>query len=212
MMHGMTFDGIHCYNDLNLVLSKADIPPAEPKTNLVDIPGGDGSVDLTEALGEVKYKDRACSFTFTVLPSDDFEAKKTEISNLLNGRQCKIILDKDPGYYWYGRCSVDSYSSDKKINKIVVKATVAPYKLKVNQTTVVVPAGTNVVRTLSNGRKTVVPTITNTAEATIVFDGGTFTINAGTHRILNIELVQGANQVTVTSTADVRFIYQEGDL
>ena len=212
MMKGITFGDIHSCDDLNLVLSKVVIPPAVVKTNFVDIPGGDGSVDLTEALGEVRYKDRECSFTFTVFPSDDFEEKKTEVSNLLNGRRCKIILDKDPDYYWDGRCSIDSYASDKKINKIVVKATVSPYKLNVNLTKIIVPAGNNVVRTLLNGRKTVVPTITNTADATIIFGGNTYTINPGTHRILNIELVEGGNVVTVTSTGDVEFTYQEGDL
>ena len=212
MMKGMTFGDIHSYRDLNLVLSKVVIPPAAVKTNFVDIPGGDGSVDLTEALGEVRYKDRECSFTFTVFPSDDFEEKKREVSNLLNGRRFKIILDKDSGYFWNGRCSVDGYASDKKINTIVVKATVSPYKLKVNLTKIIVPAGNEVNRMLLNSRKTVVPTITSTANATIIFGGNTYTINPGTHRILNIELVEGGNDVTVTSTGDVEFTYQEGDL
>ena len=212
MMKGMTFGNVHSYKDLNLVLSKVDIPPAAVKTNFVDIPGGDGSVDLTEALGEVRYKDRECSFTFTVFPSDDFEEKKREVSNLLNGRRFKIILDKDPGYFWNGRCSIDNYASDKKINQIVVKATVSPYKLKVNLTKVIVPAGNKVGRMLPNSRKTVIPTITNVADATVVFGGNTYDINPGTHRILNIELVEGGNDMTVTSTGDVEFTYQEGDL
>ena len=212
MMNGIMFDNTHSYEDLNLVLSAVKIPPAAPKTNFVDIPGGNGSVDLTEALGQVKYKDRECTFTFTVFPQDDFEEKKREVSNLLNGKRCRIVIDKDPDYFWEGRCKINEYQSNKNIHKIVVGATVAPYKSKLNQTVVSVPAGENVIRTLWNGRKPVVPTITNTAQATIVFGGGTFTIGAGTHKILNIELGEGANQVTVTSTAAVQFEYQEGDL
>ena len=211
-MKGIWFDNIHSYNNLNLVLSKVDIPPAAVKTAYVDIPGGDGSVDLTEALGEVKYKDRVCSFTFTVFPFDDFEEKKREVSNFLNGRRCRITVDKDPNYYWEGRCSVNEYASDKNIHKIVVGATVAPYKLKTNQTTVFIPAGENITGSLWNGRRTVVPTITNTADATIIFKDNRYDISAGTHKILNIELVEGINTVEVTSTAPVKFTYQEGDL
>lgn len=211
-MKGIAFGNVHSYKDLNLVLSEVVIPPAAVKTTFVNIPGGDGSVDLTEALGEARYKDRECSFTFTVFPSDDFEEKKRRISNLLNGRRFKIILDKDPGYYWDGRCSVNSYASDKRINKIVVKATVAPYKLKVNLTNTIVPAGNKVVRLLPNSRKTVVPTITNTADAIIIFGDNTYEINPGTHKLLGIELVEGGNEVTVTSTDNVKFTYQEGDL
>ena len=58
MMNGIKFDDIHSFYDLNLVLSQVDIPPATAKTSFVDIPGADGSVDMTEALGSVKYKDR----------------------------------------------------------------------------------------------------------------------------------------------------------
>lgn len=212
MMKGMFFGNKHSFDDLNLILSKAEIPPATPKFAFVDLAGGDGSVDLTEALGEVKFNNRECTFTFTVLPSDDFEDKKQEVSNLLNGRRFKITLDKDPDYYWDGRCSVNEYVSDKMLRQIVVGAVVAPYKLKTTETVVSVPAGSSVARTLQNGRKTVVPTITNTAEATIVFGGNTFKIGAGTHKILNIELKEGENRITVTSTGTTKFTYQEGDL
>lgn len=212
MMKGVSFNDVHSYEDLNLVLSKVEIPPAKVKTNFVDIPGGNGTVDLTEALGEPKFNDRECSFTFTVFPGDDFEEKKREISNLLNGRRCRIVVDKDPDYYWDGRCSINEYASDKNVHQIVVGATVAPYKLKHAVTKVIVPAGEAVVRTLLNSRKTVVPTITNTEDATITFGGNSYEIEAGVHRILNIELVAGENQVTVTSSEEVEFVYQEGDL
>lgn len=211
-MKGIWFDNIHSHEDLNLVLSKVDIPPATPKTNYVDIPGADGSVDLTEALGGVKFKDRACTFTFTVFPYDDFEEKKREVSNLLNGKRCKIVVDKDPDYYWIGRCSVNEYASDKRLHQIVVGAVVAPYKLKHEPTKVIVPAGTNVIGRLSNSRKRVVPVITTTAAATIIFGSLSCTLDVGSHKILNMELAEGFNQVIVTSAGAVTFTYQEGDL
>ena len=211
-MKGIRFNSIHSFENLNLLLSVVDIPPAKPKTNFVDIPGGDGSVDLTEALGEVKFKDRECSFTFTAFPHEDFEEKKKTVSNLLNGMRCRIEVDKDPGFYWEGRCSVNEYASDKNLHQIVVGAVVAPYKLKNEQTVVTVPAGESVKKTLENGRMTVVPTITNTANATIVFGGGTYTLNPGTHNLSSIVLKQGENLVTVTSASPVVFTYQEGEL
>lgn len=211
-MRGIWFDSIHSYTDLNLLLSSVEIPPASVKRKLVDIPGGDGSVDLTEALGEVRFNDRECVFTFTVFPKDNFEEKKKQVSNLLNGKRCRIMLDKDPGYYWLGRCSINEYASDKNLHKIVVGAVVAPYKLKNGQTVVTIPSGTSVAKTLLNGRKTVVPTITCTADFTIVFGGRPINGNADTHTIPDIELKHGENIVTVTSTAPVVFTYQEGEL
>lgn len=211
-MKGIKFGDVHSYNDLNLVLSSVSIPPATAKTNFVDIPGGDGSVDLTEALGEVRYNDRGCTFTFTVFPFEDFEEKKRIVSNLLNGKRCKITVDKDPDYYWIGRCSIDEYATEKRIRKIVVGAMVAPYKLKHNQTQVTVRSGTNVNATLHNSRKTAVPTINCTASTKVTFGGNTYSFNTGSHKNLGITLVEGDNTVTVTSTASVTFTYQEGDL
>ena len=216
--NGIYFDDIHSYEDLNLILSAAVIPPAVAKTNYVDIPGADGEIDLTEALGEVKFADRdGAKFTLTMNPAGDlsesaWEAKKTEISNLLNGKRCKVRLDKDPDYYWQGRCSVDEYLSDKRIRQFVVGAKFAPYKLKNEITRVVCPAGQNASVTLKNGRMRAIPTITTKAQATIIFNGNTFTFNAGTHKNLNIILYEGEYPVTVTSTQPVEFAYQEGDL
>ena len=36
-MEGVWFDDIHSYENLNLILSKVEIPPAVPKTNFVDL-------------------------------------------------------------------------------------------------------------------------------------------------------------------------------
>lgn len=216
--NGVFFDDIHSYEDLNLILSAVVIPPAAAKTNYVDIPGADGEIDLTEALGEVKYYDRdGVKLTLTMNPAGDlsesaWEAKKTEISNLLNGKRFKVRLDKDPEYYWQGRLSVDEYLSDRRIRQFVVGAKFAPYKLKRKITRVVCPAGQNASVTLKNGRMRAIPTITTKAQATIVFNGNTFTFNAGTHKNLSIILYEGEYPVTVTSTQPVEFAYQEGDL
>ena len=84
---GIYFDDIHSYFDLNLILAPFVPTPAEPKTNYIDITGGDGSLDLTEGLGEVKYKDRNFTFTFTINPSEKmtFDEKVSQVSNALDG-------------------------------------------------------------------------------------------------------------------------------
>lgn len=213
-MKGISFDDIHSFYDLNLVLSKVDIPPAVPKITLVDIPGGDGSVDLTEAFGEVKFKDRECTFTFTVFPYDDFEEKKREINGLLNGKRCKITLDKDPDYYWEGRLSINEYASNKNLHQIVVGATVAPYKVKQEVTKVFVPGSSIGVRAvLYNGRKPVCPVITALQNDIIHNDhfNHQFT-ESGDFIIPELKLGFGETEVWIQSTNGVTFTYQERDL
>ena len=215
-MQGILFDNIHSHRDLNLILSKEDRPPATPKTNYVDIPGSDIPIDLTEANGEVKYKSRNFTFTFAFNEQDEsaWEAKRTEVSNLLNGKACKITLDKDPDFYWLGRCTVSRLLSDKRQRQIVITAKVHPYKYKQDETVLtfdLTEEETTVI--LLNSRKTVCPIITCTDDNTMIgFNGNTFKFNAGTHKNLNIRFTEGSNEVTISGTGQVTFSYQEGDL
>ena len=213
---GISFGDTHSYYDLNLILSEVKIPPATPKTSYVDVPGADGSIDLTEAHGEVKYSDRECTFIFTMHPLDSstWEEKQTEVSNLLNGRVFKITLDKDDEFYYEGRCTVKEFASNKRIKQITVAAKVKPYKYKQNETRVTA-ALSSTPKTLNilNGRKSVSPSIECSNDNTSIAVGGaTFKLNAGTHKILDIRFVEGINQVTVSGSGTVIFCYQEAEL
>lgn len=221
MLAGMRFGDIHSFEDLNLILASASIPPASPKTNYIDIRGGDGALDLTEANGRVTYNDRdGCKFTFIMNPADDlsdsaFELKKTQVSDAINGAYIeRIILDKDPDFFYSGRCEVSEYLSDKRIRKIVVTARLSTYKYKVDKTVVRCTLdGTKKTIVLKNSKKIVVPEITCTADNTlIVLRNTSVALNKGIHTVLDIQLIEGDNLVEVTGTGEVTFSYREGEL
>lgn len=216
---GIYFGDVHSYYDLHLILSSVTIPPAQPKTNYIDIPGGDGSIDLTEAHGEIKYKNRECSFVFTVAPGDPltFEERKSKVSNALNGLKCKIILDKDSSWCYNGRLNVNEYKQDKNLLKITITATVEPYKYKLSETVVTfaVEADDDKLFLIKNARKSVVPTITTNVQLQVTFNGATYTLNPGTHRILEINLKSGDNIMKIMgvgAAGKVTFTFQEGAL
>jgi phage-related protein len=215
--HGIYFDGVHSYYDLNLFLSKVEISPATPKTNYVDIPGSDGSIDFTEIHGEVKYKIRDIKYTFTVNPLDDmtWEEKQKQVAIALNGRKFeRITPDRDEDYYWTGRCTISKVSDNKGIRQIVVSAKVNPYKLQATETVRsfdLTAAAQTVI--LTNGRKSVVPVITCTGAASVVFKGNTYQMDdAGTYKILDICLTEGTNVLQISGTGTMKFTYREGDL
>ena len=54
-MKGVRFGDYHSYNDFSLILTSKTIGTPTPKTETIDIPGGDGVLDLTEFL--VEYGD-----------------------------------------------------------------------------------------------------------------------------------------------------------
>ena len=214
---GIYFDDIHSFYDLNLILAPFVPTPAEPKENYIDITGGDGSLDLTEGLGEVKYKDRNFDFTFTIHPSEKmtFDEKVSQVSNALNGKKCRMTLDRDSDYFWEGRCKVDKYAQNKLLGQILIKATVRPYKLKQNETVVSFNLTADKKEiTLKNGKKSVVPEITCTNNNTVVSFGDSFTttLSAGTYKILDIYLKEGNNILKVSGSGTITFKYQEGEL
>ena len=220
---GVLFDDIHSFRDLNLVLAPFVLVPAKPKTNFIEVPGRDGSIDATESTGKVTYNDREFSFTFTVFPQDDltFEERQTVVSNALNGKRCKITIEKDPDYYLMGRCTVNEYFANKKLRQIVVSVRTEPYKMKQHETIMTFDLAEGEQRQiiLPNGKKSVVPTIEVSGEVQIINSYGySNTFAEETVKDLNFCLHEGANILTLNAVnviedvANVTFIYREGDL
>lgn len=217
---GVLFDDIHSFHDLNLVLAPFVLVPAKPKTNYIDVQGGDGSIDASEATGEVKYNDREFSFTFTVFPGDamTFEERQTIVSNALNGKRCKITIEKDPDYYFEGRCTVNEYFANKKLRQIVVSVRTKPYKMKQHETVALFDLANNEQRTivLTNAKKKVVPTIETSGEVFVSLGAYSKTYKNETVKDLNIWLAEGTNILTLKASesgaATIKFTYREGVL
>ena len=215
---GIRFNDIHSFYDLNLILSSVEIPPATPKTTYIDVPGGEGSIDLTEAHGVINYNDRSgAKFTFTVHPSErmSFEQKKTQVARALNGKHFdSIIVEKDADYHYSGRCAVSEWQQNGRLWRIVVTATLSPYKYR-NSKTVFVATLTNSPQsfTLFNGRKRVVPSIICSNSATLTVGGVEYNLRAGRYDDLyGACLYEGANSVKAYGSGTITFIYREGYL
>lgn len=217
MARGTDFGGIHSDQDLHLIQQSVDVQPAKPKTNYIDIPGADGSKDLTELpAGRVVFKDRKITWTFALYPGDNWDEKHREVSDALNGRACQITLDTDPEFYYQGRLEVSKHKYTKALRQIVVEATCRPYKLKQMETVDTASLGTSYVSLyLYNSRRPVVPVIEVTTPATLRWKGNTYALNAGTHKVLDVELQPGENilEAKATSgTGSITVTYREGAL
>ena len=217
MAKGTDFGGVHSSRDLHLVQAKVDVQPAKPKTKFIDIPGADGSKDYSESpAGRVVYSTRKITWTYKLYPGDDWAAKYTEVSNAINGIACRITLDDDPDYYYQGRVTVDKYATDSILHTITVVATCQPYKLWQSESKAS-DSLTTAYKTLllTNNRMRVVPTITVTADTTLLWHGNTFSLSPGTHKVLDIELTEGANYLqakTTSGTGSITVAYRKGAL
>lgn len=132
MYHSVIFGDKNTWDDWHLVPdSRPVLLPPEVKTNYVDIPGADGHLDLTEALtGEALYKNRTGSITFLVMNGywPWTEAYST-IMNYIHGQKMNVMLEDDPGFYYEGRFSVNTWKSNKERSEIVIDYNISPYKI-----------------------------------------------------------------------------------
>lgn len=219
-MYGITFVSAtnpdvsyHTYTDLQLLVASKTIGTPSPKTELLDIPGGDGVLDFTEFFGEVKYNNRPLSFDCsTVVPRVQFMDLFTRVQNALHGQKMKIIPDDDPDNYYIGRVTVSEFKAEKLLGKLTIDCDCEPYKYKKNQTVISQAISESGTVTITNGRRRAVPTITTTAAMTIAFGGGSWATSAGTFVIPELELVSGENIITMTGTGTITFTFQEAEL
>lgn len=134
---GITFGNYHSYRDFGLILSSKVIGAPSPKTEQIDIPGGDGVLDLTEFFGEVKYNNRTLTFEFsTIVPQSEFMPLFSRVQNALHGQKMKITLDDEPEWFYIGRLSVSEWKAEKRIGKLTVECDCEPFKYRISSFTV----------------------------------------------------------------------------
>lgn len=132
---GFIIDGKQCdtWSTWHLVPeTRPVINPPEVKTQYVDIPGADGSLDFTEALtGGIKYKNREGEWVFYAHHDyyDNWIDVYKTLLKVLHGRYFKvgIALEDDPMYGYSGRIFVDSWQSPKDWSKVTLKYNLHPF-------------------------------------------------------------------------------------
>ena len=207
--NGVTFVSLntniskHSYLDFDVILTEQNIGLPTPKTYTVNIEGMDGTLDLSECFGEMKYENRTIKFTFESIDKIiDWQTKMIKISSFLHGQKMKITAWSDPNFYYIGRCQIDEYNSNSKLGKIVISCDCEPFKYKQNITTFNLVEGLN---TINNSRMTVYADLINEAEITI----NSKTYNAGAH-LRTIKLTSGTNNLNSSGSATL--IFQEGEI
>lgn len=184
-------EGVDLTEKYGLVLVDGYVlEPPEPKSYTVDIPGGNGQIDLTETVyGDVAYNNRNQSFTFHVIKPNTFEKVKTQVSNFLHGRKAEYKLTMDPGYTYTGRFSVTGYNHqmyELGIDGVIeISVSADPYKYKKPGILELNAIGGIYVR-VETGRKGVNPRIEVSNPCKVIFEDKEYYLNAGSWTINDI--------------------------
>lgn len=202
------------------------------KTYLVDIPGGDGKIDLTEALtGEVKFNNRTISLSFDYRGDYfDWKRKISEIANFLHGKRTKIFISTDKYYYYVGRVMIDTKKSNIADCQIELTGEVEPYKLEVVSSTDkwlwdsfdlktgvireykdIVVSGDTKVEVIGSPEK-VIPIFECTNSMYVTFNNQKTLLPKGRSKNLDIEIIDGVNEMIFSGNGKVTIEFRGGSL
>lgn len=216
MIHGVVIAGTDTLTEWGLLLC-ADLVIGTPplKSNLVDIPGRNGSVNMSYAVsnGLPVFGDRQITFTlFSAVDDIALNQIRAELAAICHGQEATLVLPTDSTHFFRGVFAVGDISGYNS-GKIPITVTAEPYAYK-NGLTVIsetLPSGGSATLDLTNEQMPATATITVDAAVTLTYGGTTYSISAGT-RALPFTIPPGGTSVPVSGPAgtSVSVSYQEG--
>lgn len=211
MLNGISMDG------LGWLRESINFPAPQSQSNTIVVPGRNSPIRYTEALGRVSYQPRSFDITLSMLGTrEKFNQMWEQIVNRFAGQLVNVILSEEPALYCVGTLEITpGYDPLAHKGQLAINSSDADaYRYHTEETVVAVTGGGNVI--LLNDFMPAVPTVTVTDETALKWQVGTDrfikTVSAGTWTFPELELVQGENEIEVTTGGTVTFRYREGRL
>lgn len=233
---GIMFDETHSFRDWGLKLKKIEIGIPKTKTEYVSVPGMNGDLDLTEAQnGGIKYEMRELKFTFGVrnCSYEKWSGLISQIASDIQGAEKRIILDTDKGFYYVGRCEIDTEKSNDVTAEIAITCTCEPYKISVassdepwkwdtfNFLNGVIRNTSDITISSASGWQKVTLDgwvhnetlrIVSNAEMKVRYRNSTYTISVGENIMYDLILYKGTNDLYFQGTGKITLIHRGGML
>lgn len=134
---GITFaDQWHTERDWNLHPVRIYISMPEVKEQVIDIPGGDGAIDLSEINGRPMYGMRTVELEYHLrnVDNEKWNSIYSEIGAAITGKKVKMVLDDDPDHYYMARLKVDGEKTDYVNAELTFSGTAEPFKYDLTAT------------------------------------------------------------------------------
>lgn len=137
--YSINFGNKNTWTDWHLVpTNRPVINPPQLKKKTIDIPGGNGSLDLSESLtGYPVFENRTGSIELYV--ANEYEENGTtirpnwyatysDVMGYLHGKKMDMTLAEDPTFKYTGRFTVNQWNTQPGHSKITVDYDLEPYK------------------------------------------------------------------------------------
>ena len=229
----VSINGINMLKTYKMALKERHcVQPPEPKTLYQDIPGADGSLDLSTAIsGHMVYNRRKITLNFGCgYEIDRWAGIFSEILRLFHGKNGKLIFDDDPDYYYYGRMTISKYSRVQTLGTFTITVDAEPYKYElyasdedwlwdtfsfehgvIREYKDIEVSGSYTLQ-IPGTERWVIPEIIVSRDMTVDFEGKAYALKAGTNKIYGIVIKDGEQKLTFRGTGTVTVSYRGGVL
>lgn len=226
-------NGSDLFEKYKAVLSERhSVQPPKPKTFFEDIPGADGTADLSTAIsGRITYDRREITMNFQSEHREkQWPAIMSEILKEFHGKEGRIVFEDDPAYYYFGRMEVSGYERKRTYGKFTIKANAEPYKYEkysslepwiwnsfnlrngiIRNYGNIVVDGTKILN-VPGTERWVIPVFITEGEISLTFGGKTYNLKPGKSKIYSIVIEQGMNTFQFDGKGKVSLDYRGGKL
>lgn len=234
MIHqSVSINGIDMLSTYKMALANRHcVQPPVPKTIYRDIPGADGSLDLSTAIaGRIVYERRVITLNFGCgYPVNKWPDVFSNILQNFHGREGKLIFDDDPMYYYSGRMTVSEYSRVRTLGTFTISVNADPYKYELTSSDEdwlwdPFSFENGIIRdykelevdgmlslSIPGTQRWVIPEITVSTAMTVNHEGKDYELKPGTNKIYGIIIKEGENMLMFTGTGTVTISYRGGIL
>ena len=229
---GITFDEEkHTYDDFGLRIKSVNIGLPATKENLIEVPGADGYLDMTDYFG-TRYENRTIKAECDVEDKsyENWAGKVSQISNYLHGKKRKLVLDWDSGYYYEGRGTVKVSKENRPYSTVTLEFDCDPYKYELYDSSgdwlwdpfdlddgIIREYGNLTVNgtldlTVIGSPMSTVPEITVSTAMTVEYEGETYDLLPGLNYLPDLEITEGEHTMIFTGNGTVSVLYRGGSL
>lgn len=203
MIYGVTIGTTDTLTEWGLMLL-SDITIGSPplKSVLIDVPGRDGTVNMSYAVsGEPVFNDRSISLTlFKAVDDSILNTIRAELATHCHGKMMRLVLPTDSTHYYMGLFSIGDITGYNS-GKIPVSVISEPYAYKNEVTTqsITIPSGGTSTVTLANEERPASVSLMTSGNITIAYNGATYALGT-TATALPFKLPAGSTEITITGS------------
>lgn len=204
---GALINNEHTLRDWGAAITNSDvISLPEPNLTVVEVPGRNGRLDLSEALtGDITYGNREIKLILaSPVTVETWHEKCQHIFNAYHGKTVTVIFDEDPTFHYKGRATITSPERVRNGGTFTITIDAEPFKfrnLQSMQFYSLSSINTSLPIEFENeGRAPVCPELNSSKAATLVVGNITYTLQKGNQTIPSLILMPGVTAATLEMT------------